>query len=317
MKKNVLITAVLLFSAAVFSLGFHFGVPDAVKQDVKELDEKVAEFKSPEIKITSPEDGATVSGTVEITAEASPGPGNIAVSRVEFYIDGSLESSDTAPPYGCTWNTEIYGSDRRTTIEAKAVNEKNCTASDVITVNVDTHDDPPSVSFTSPSAYETVYNTAVVSVSARDDRGIKKALFYIEGVCVSTDTSSPYEYDWLTWDYRIEEGIEIKAAVYDTAGQTSGALLEVNVDNSALPDTGQNTEDYDGPSGADDKYAPAVSQPAYIDNGDGTVTDVRTGLMWVKDGNSAGCNNGDTLTWTGALDFCNNTYLDWCVGFLQ
>lgn len=39
-------------------------------------------------------------------------------------------------------------------------------------------------------------------------------------------------------------------------------------------------------------------------NGDGTVTDGRTGLMWVKDGKSVGCNNGERLDWKSAIKFC-------------
>ena len=32
----------------------------------------------------------------------------------------------------------------------------------------------------------------------------------------------------------------------------------------------------------------------YTDNGDGTVSDNNTGLMWAQDGTGAGCNNGST-----------------------
>ena len=81
-----------------------------------------------------------------------------------------------------------------------------------------------------------------------------------------------------------------------------------------LPDTGQE-ESYTATFGEDNDYQPAASQPSYTDNGDGTITDNRTGLMWVKDGNSAGCNNGSVLTWEGVLTFCEGLsyagYSDW------
>jgi|SRR3989339_1721013 len=70
-----------------------------------------------------------------------------------------------------------------------------------------------------------------------------------------------------------------------------------------LPDTGQ-TQSYTTTFGEDHDYQPAATQPSYTDNGNGTITDNRTTLMWVKDGNSAGCNNGATLTWEQALVFC-------------
>lgn len=81
-----------------------------------------------------------------------------------------------------------------------------------------------------------------------------------------------------------------------------------------LPDTGQTTS-YTATFGEDHDYQPAASQPSYTDNGNGTITDNRTTLMWVKDGNSPGCNNGVSLTWEQALSFCEGLsyagYSDW------
>ncbi len=81
-----------------------------------------------------------------------------------------------------------------------------------------------------------------------------------------------------------------------------------------LPDTGQTTS-YTATFGEDHDYNPAGAQPSYTDNVDGTISDNLTRLMWVKDGNSAGCNSGVTLTWEAALSFCENltyaTYSDW------
>jgi len=46
-----------------------------------------------------------------------------------------------------------------------------------------------------------------------------------------------------------------------------------------------------------------------------TTIDTRTGLMWVKDGKSAGCNYGKPLSWGEATDFCTNLsfagYSEW------
>jgi Bacterial Ig domain len=56
----------------------------------------------PTTSITSPTNGATVSGTVNITATAS-GPSGVA--KVEIYIDGSLATTLTSTPYTYAWNT--------------------------------------------------------------------------------------------------------------------------------------------------------------------------------------------------------------------
>lgn len=82
----------------------------------------------------------------------------------------------------------------------------------------------------------------------------------------------------------------------------------------ALPDTGQSTS-YTGTYGEDHDYQPAASQMNYTDNGDGTVTDNRTALMWAKDGSGPGCFNGNQTTWTGAITTCEELsfagYDDW------
>ena len=67
-----------------------------------------------------------------------------------------------------------------------------------------------------------------------------------------------------------------------------------------VPKTGQTTshEDYD-----DGYYEKGVEwpDPRFTDNGDGTVTDNLTGLIWMKNAN---CNSGPGL-WAAAVTFCN------------
>jgi subtilisin family serine protease len=56
----------------------------------------------PTTSITSPANGATVSNTVTVAANASD---NVGVSRVELYVDGVLTGTDTIAPYQIAWNT--------------------------------------------------------------------------------------------------------------------------------------------------------------------------------------------------------------------
>ncbi|HVE85548.1 MAG TPA: Ig-like domain-containing protein, partial [Myxococcales bacterium] len=70
----------------------------------------------PTVSITAPTAGSTVSGTVTISASASD---NVGVSRVEFYVDGGLLSSDTTSPYSASWNTAA-ASNGAHTLTAKA-----------------------------------------------------------------------------------------------------------------------------------------------------------------------------------------------------
>jgi len=54
---------------------------------------------------------------------------------------------------------------------------------------------------------------------------------------------------------------------------------------------------------------PTSAADRFVDHGDGTVTDTKTGLMWAtKD-------NGDLISWPNALSYCQNYngggYTDW------
>jgi hypothetical protein len=56
----------------------------------------------PTTSITAPANGATVSGVVNVTANASD---NVGVTKVEFWLDGALKSTDTTSPYAWSWDT--------------------------------------------------------------------------------------------------------------------------------------------------------------------------------------------------------------------
>ena len=81
-----------------------------------------------------------------------------------------------------------------------------------------------------------------------------------------------------------------------------------------LPKTGQTVEYQSGDDGTYEKGYPKTGA-RFVDNGDGTITDKATGLMWAKDGNGAGCNNGSTLAWAAAITFAEGLsfagYSDW------
>ncbi|HYI02556.1 Ig-like domain-containing protein [Hyalangium sp.] len=57
---------------------------------------------SPQVTLTAPEEGATLAGTVTLSATASD---DVGVTRVEFYVDGAIIGSDTTAPYSVTWDS--------------------------------------------------------------------------------------------------------------------------------------------------------------------------------------------------------------------
>lgn len=57
---------------------------------------------APSVNLTAPSSGATVLGAVELTASATAASG---VSKVEFFVDGTLLAVDTSAPYAATWDS--------------------------------------------------------------------------------------------------------------------------------------------------------------------------------------------------------------------
>jgi thermitase len=62
-----------------------------------------ADTTPPNVSITSPVDGATVSGNVSVTVSASDNAGT--VTKVELYVDGKLKSTSTSGSFTMKWNT--------------------------------------------------------------------------------------------------------------------------------------------------------------------------------------------------------------------
>jgi hypothetical protein len=92
-----------------------------------------ADTTAPKVQITAPAAGATVSGTVTVTATASD---NIGVSGVQFQLDGSaLAPEDTSAPYSISWNT-ANTSDGAHTLTAIARDAAGNTATATVQVTV-------------------------------------------------------------------------------------------------------------------------------------------------------------------------------------
>jgi hypothetical protein len=86
----------------------------------------------PTVSITNPANGATVSGTIDITANASDDHG---VNQVEFFVDGASIGSDASAPYSVSWNTtSVY--DGAHTVLVRATDTIGQTGSDSHAVTV-------------------------------------------------------------------------------------------------------------------------------------------------------------------------------------
>jgi hypothetical protein len=89
----------------------------------------------PTVAITSPASGATVSGTITVTADASD---NVGVRGVQFQYNGiDFDAEDTAPPYTATGHTNSVpnGSYTLTAIARDAAGNQTTSAPVTITVS--------------------------------------------------------------------------------------------------------------------------------------------------------------------------------------
>jgi hypothetical protein len=196
----------------------------------------VADTSAPAVSITAPSSGATVTGTINVTANASD---NVGVAGVQFRLDGAnLGAEDTSSPYATPWNTATAtaGSHSLTAVARDAAG--NTTTSAAVTVTVpDTT--APAVNITSPSSGATVTGTIAVNANASDNVGVAGVQFRLDGANLGAeDTSNPYSTSWNTTTAAAGSHT-LTAVARDAAGNTTtSASVTVTVPDTTAPSVG-------------------------------------------------------------------------------
>jgi hypothetical protein len=169
---------------------------------------------SPTVAITSPQNNATVSSVVTVTATASD---NVGVTKVEFYLNDVLQTTDTSSPYNWTWSTQIVPNETYT-IKAKAYDAAgNMGQSGDVAVTVSNDTTVPIVSLSEPSNNTTISGTVPITAVAIDNVGVTKVEFYLNTTLLSTDTNSPYSFNWNTTT-TANGTYNLTARAYDNVG---------------------------------------------------------------------------------------------------
>jgi hypothetical protein len=109
----------------------------------------VPDTTPPTATLTAPASGATVSGSVNLSCNASD---NVAVTNVEFFVDGVLRGSDASAPYAFAWDsTSVANGSHTLRCDAlDAAGNRGASANVGVTVNNTTS--PVTVTFTSQGA---------------------------------------------------------------------------------------------------------------------------------------------------------------------
>jgi subtilisin family serine protease len=130
---DILLSTALDLGAAGWDQYFGDGRVQAANAVAKARQTSAADTQSPTVAITSPVSG-TVSGLVPVDVTATD---NVALARVELYVNGSLNATDTLDPYGFTFDSTKY-QDGQVTLQARAYDATgNAAPSSTVTVDVD------------------------------------------------------------------------------------------------------------------------------------------------------------------------------------
>ncbi len=155
---------------------------------------------APAVSFTAPASGATISGTVNVTANASDAESGI--TSVLFRVVGrnDLDFTDTTAPYANALNTSSLANGT-TQLQLVATNGDGLTTTVSRTVTVSNTTPPPpdttkpTVSITSPAAGSTVTGSSVtVTATATDNVAVNSVALYVDGSLFQTDTTSPYSF---------------------------------------------------------------------------------------------------------------------------
>lgn len=185
------------------------------------------------IYLTSCSSGSIVWASTNVAVSITAGN---TISKVEFYIDGSLKYTDTSSPYSYTWNTtEVQ--DGWHSIRITAYDSTNSQASvntSVIVYNANL----PTINLSLQDG-ATIYGEQCM-VSAEVNKGyeqtITKVEFYLNSTKLGEDTVAPYNITFNTTQYS-DGNYTFKVVAYDKRGQQGSKQISVRIKNTDDPPT--------------------------------------------------------------------------------
>jgi hypothetical protein len=190
----------------------------------------------PSISITAPAAGATVSGTITVSASASD---NVGLAGVQFKLDGVNTGAEvTAAPYAVSWTatTATNGAHTLTAVARDAAGNSTTSAGVIVTISNSVPDTaPPTVSITAPTSGAIVAGTITVSASASDNVGLAGVQFKLDGANLGAElTTAPYTISWNTTT-ATNGAHTLTAVARDAAGNvTTSSVVSVTVANPTV-----------------------------------------------------------------------------------
>ncbi|WP_224249512.1 Ig-like domain-containing protein [Hyalangium gracile] len=240
----------------------------------------------PQVALTAPASGTTVSGTVTVTASATD---NFGVVAVDFYEDDILIGSDASAPYSVNWVTRNRPNGARTLTARTRDLAGNVAISPPVTVTADNDLTPPTVTLTAPASGARVNGTVMLSADATDNQAVGRVEFYTGTQLIGSDTTAPFSYAWSTGGQPLGQHT-LTAKAYDVAGTTAiSAPVVITIAVDVTPPSVSITSPAGGTvlggiatisANASDSYG--VAQVELLVDGTPTATDTTApyGLSW-------------------------------------
>ncbi len=184
----------------------------------------------PTVSITSPTNGATVSGSVVVQINAAD---NFGIDRVDVSFNGGTtwtQCGFDGSRYVMTWDTLIY-SEGTYTVIARARDYVGNTVYDSIVARILNY--PLSVSFISPSTNDAVAGTMSVAVDPSDYT--VDCVLYIGVTTVGTDLTKDMNgyYTFNVDTLSFSDGYHILKAVVHGTGGNASSQIAILIDNTA------------------------------------------------------------------------------------
>jgi len=186
-----------------------------------------SDTQAPTVSIASPASGAVVKGSYAANVSAAD---NVAVTKVELYVNGALFASEASQPFVFSWDTTAQA-DGAYTLEARAYDAAgNVGSSGTISVTVQNAVDtvPPAVFINAPSngTYVTGLNKVSIKVNGTDNTRVSRLEIYIDGVLKDTSTSSSLSYNWNPRNVAIGRHT-ISSRPFDSAANNTTSVISV------------------------------------------------------------------------------------------
>jgi chitinase len=191
---------------------------------------------NPTATITKPTNNATVSSTITVSVTASD---NVSVSKVQLYVDGSLQGTDTTSPYSFSLNTTSLTNGSHSLVAKATDPSGNVGSSPAVSITVSNSTGGGGSDTQAPSTptglQTTSIGTAHITFSwtaSTDNVGVTGYNVYQGGSKVGVATSTSYRANNLTASTTYNFNVSAFDAAGNTSAQSATLTAKTNSNNN-------------------------------------------------------------------------------------